>query len=182
MAGIEPASRRLTGARLYQHRPHRKKSVRVAGFEPAFSCARGRRNPRLSHTLISRKHPARVELALPPWQGSRLPLHHGCKESDRIVKDREHRTHANASVPGLEPTSPPTNLSVGARTSACVSVGPEGLEPSPTWLRTRHAAANTLVPRFCLFAHAVLGAVTPWARRESNPRPLRSTAGRLHPR
>jgi hypothetical protein len=25
-------------------------------------------------------------------------------------------------------------------------VGPEGLEPSPTWLRARHAAANTLIP------------------------------------
>ena len=28
------------------------------------------------------------------------------------------------------------------------SVGPEGLEPSPTWLRARHAAANTLIPSF----------------------------------
>ena len=27
-----------------------------------------------------------------------------------------------------------------------LSVGPEGLEPSPTWLRARHAAANTLIP------------------------------------
>ena len=27
-------------------------------------------------------------------------------------------------------------------------VGPEGLEPSPTWLRARHAAANTLIPHF----------------------------------
>jgi hypothetical protein len=26
--------------------------------------------------------------------------------------------------------------------------GPEGLEPSPTWLRARHAAANTLIPVF----------------------------------
>ena len=32
-------------------------------------------------------------------------------------------------------------------TSRLVSLGPEGLEPSPTWLRARHAAANTLVPR-----------------------------------
>lgn len=32
------------------------------------------------------------------------------------------------------------------------SVGPEGLEPSPTWLRARHAAANTLIPfRFLYF-------------------------------
>src|SRR5262249_10090728 len=46
------------------------------------------------------------------------------------------------------------------------SVGPEGLEPSPTWLRARHAAANTLIP-FCF--PLVLRAQS--ARRESNPRP-----------
>ena len=27
-----------------------------------------------------------------------------------------------------------------------LSVGPEGLEPSPTWLRARHAATSTLIP------------------------------------
>ena len=31
-------------------------------------------------------------------------------------------------------------------TSAFVSVGPDGLEPSPAWLRARYAAANTLIP------------------------------------
>ena len=34
-------------------------------------------------------------------------------------------------------------------TSAFHSVGSEGLEPSPTWLRARHAAANTLIPCSC---------------------------------
>src|SRR5579859_6395983 len=52
-AGIEPAIVSLTGSCLTVW-PHRNQSVRVAGFEPAFSCARGRRNSRLSHTLISR--------------------------------------------------------------------------------------------------------------------------------
>jgi hypothetical protein len=51
-------------------------SVRTAGFEPAISCARGTRNPRLSHVL-KQERPAGIEPALPPWQGSRLPLHHG---------------------------------------------------------------------------------------------------------
>jgi hypothetical protein len=46
-------------------------------------------------------------------------------------------------------------------TSAFPSVGSEGLEPSPIWLRARHAAASTLIPY--LFFHS--------ARRESNPRP-----------
>lgn len=58
--GIEPVSRRLTAARLYQHRLHRNQSVRVAGFEPAISCG-AKQAPcfqktlaRLSHTLISK--------------------------------------------------------------------------------------------------------------------------------
>ena len=33
------------------------------------------------------KRPAGVEPALPPWQGGRLPLHHGAKSRDRIVKE-----------------------------------------------------------------------------------------------
>ena len=41
----------------------------------------------------------------------------------------------------------------------CVSVGPEGLEPSPTRLRAGNAAANTLILYFML------------ARWELNPRP-----------
>jgi hypothetical protein len=40
-------------------------------------------------------------------------------------------------------------------------VGPEGLEPSPAWVRTRDAAANTSIPFFCFQS----------ARRELNPRP-----------
>jgi hypothetical protein len=39
-------------------------------------------------------------------------------------------------------------LRVGARTSAFVSVGSEGLEPSPGGLRVRCAAASTLIPFF----------------------------------
>ena len=72
--------------------------VRMAGFEPAISCARGTRNPRLSHVLKNER-PAGVEPALPPWQGSRLPLHHGRLCHNQIVKQREHRA-------GLEPASP----------------------------------------------------------------------------
>ncbi len=77
----------------------------------------------------------------------------------RIVKDREHRV-------GFEPTSP--NYGCGILAAGLpvpvVQVGSEGLEPSPTWLRARHAAASTLIPCFlslCLYS----------ARRESNPRP-----------
>src|SRR5262249_5461043 len=45
-------------------------------------------------------------------------------------------------------------------------MGPEGLEPSPPWLRARHAAANTWIPKS--------------ARRELNPR-LALIRGRLWP-
>src|SRR5438128_11044266 len=73
-------------------------SVRTAGFEPAISCARGTRNPRLSHVLKNER-PAGIEPALPPWQGSRLPLHHGRLCHNQIVNEREHRA-------GLEPALP----------------------------------------------------------------------------
>ena len=33
-----------------------------------------------------------------------------------------------------------------AAVTSRVQVGPEGLEPSPRWLRARHAAANTWIP------------------------------------
>jgi hypothetical protein len=51
VAGIEPAKWRLTGARLYQHRPHRN-VVGAVGFEPTLSCSRSRRIPRLSYTPL----------------------------------------------------------------------------------------------------------------------------------
>ena len=72
-AGIEPAKGRLTVARPYQHGNTTR--VSAAGFEPAFSCSQSTRTSHFSHTPAER--PAGVEPALPPWQGSRLPLHHG---------------------------------------------------------------------------------------------------------
>jgi hypothetical protein len=51
---------------------------------------------------------------------------------------------------GLEPTLPHYGCGVLAAERPVLAlaqqVGPEGLEPSPTWLRARHAAANTLIP------------------------------------
>ncbi len=52
VAGIEPASARLTAAHPYQHGTTAScLSVRTTGFEPAISCAQSRRNARLSHVL-----------------------------------------------------------------------------------------------------------------------------------
>ena len=153
MEGIEPASGWLIAAYLYQHGSHRNQ-VRTAGFEPAISCSRSTRNTRLSYVLSER--PAGVELALPPWRGSRLPLHHGRVFMGRIVKDREHQE-------GLEPSSPHYGCGVLAagRPVLVIPVGPEGLEPSPSGLRVRCAATSTLIP--CRFSQS--------ARKESNLRP-----------
>ncbi len=154
MAGLEPASGRLTAACPYQHGSHRNQ-VRTAGVEPAISWSRTTRNTRLSYVLFQER-PAGVEPALPPWQGSRLPLHHGRVLIGWIVKDREHRA-------GLEPTLPHYGCGVLAagRPVLFVTVGPEGLEPSPGGLRVRCAAASTLIP--CRFYQS--------ARKESNLRP-----------
>ena len=61
----------------------------------------------------------------------------------RIVKDQiaEHRV-------GLEPTLPLYRCGVLAvkRPVLVIRMGPDGLEPSPTRVRTECAAANTLIP------------------------------------
>ena len=76
-------------------------------------------------TSCQSKRPAGVEPALPPWQGSRLPLHHGRFLMGWIVKDQEHRA-------GLEPTSPHYGCGVLAtgRPVRSMSVGPVGIEPT----------------------------------------------------
>ena len=79
---------------------------------------------------VDKKHPAGVEPALPPWQGSRLPLHHGCVWLNKLSKIRRAGVHRRDFH----------------------SVGSEGLEPSPIWLRARHAAASTLIPYCFVFS------------------------------
>ena len=146
----------------------------MAGFEPAISCSRNTRNTRLSYILPaspkqivlpvnilrrsptnrrardSEERPAGVEPALPPWQGDRLPLHHGRVVVCRIVKDPRAPGETRTLVAALRVRYPRRRPSLrdGARTSAITSVGPEGLEPSPGGLRIRYAAANTLIPYF----------------------------------
>lgn len=59
------------------------------------------------------------------------------------------RTHVAADQPSVGARG--AESSPLARPVLFVQVGPEGLEPSPTWLRARHAAANTLIPSYLLF-------------------------------
>ena len=59
-----------------------------------------------------------------------------------LSMNQEHRE-------GLEPSSPHYGcgiLAAGRPVPSITSVGPDGLEPSPAWLRARYAAANTLIP------------------------------------
>ena len=172
MGGIEPPIVSLTGSRLTIW-PHRIKSVRTAGFEPAASCSRGRRITRLSHVLFlvvahrtmvktpaevshlaglrsvsMKERPAGVEPARPPWQGDRLPLHHGrLSLAPNCQRSPEHRE-------GLEPSSPHDHPPGGARCGVfaarrpvpVVAVGPEGIEPTPAGLKVRCAASYTTTP------------------------------------
>ena len=101
---------------------------------------------------------AGVEPALPPWQGDRLPLHHGAIQSVPIVKEPRAPGGTRTLVTALRVRYPRRWT-----TSAFVSVGPEGLEPSLGGLRVRCAAANTLIPFSASLRRE-------WARRESNPR------------
>ena len=62
---------------------------------------------------------------------------------------REHRPPKTAVPQGLEPALPhdECNVLAAGTTSAWFQLGSEGLEPSPTRVRTGRAAANTLIPR-----------------------------------
>ncbi len=113
--------------------------IGVAGLEPAVSCSRSRRISHLSHT--PRKCPAGFEPARSPWQGERLPLHHGHYDRRRIVKETQ------STGWGSNPRHRLTRAVSCLLDHQCKPrVGPEGLEPSLAWLRARCAAANTLVP------------------------------------
>ena len=92
----------------------------------------------VSPTRRGNERPAGIEPALPPWQGSRLPLHHGrlsvttklsMNQSTGPDSNRRHRITGAESWPLDD--------------QCLLSVGPEGLEPSPARLRAGNAAANT---------------------------------------
>ena len=97
---------------------------------------------RLSHTLITEERPARIELAIPPWQGDGLPLHHGrlllaqpnCQRSRAPSEDR---THAAALRKRCHSTRPSVLIH---------SVGSAGIEPTSTGLRVRCITLSATIP------------------------------------
>jgi hypothetical protein len=67
------------------------------------------------------------------------------------VTFQEHRE-------GIEPSLPHYECGVLPLDHQCLlSVGLEGLEPSPAWVRTRDAAANTSIPFVCLSSVGAVG-------------------------
>ena len=110
-----------------------------------------------------------VEPTLPPRRGSRLPLHHGRLVGSRIVKDhrapggtrtlvaalrkrclRRWITGACSCADGRCCSRFEDAFKPLTRIGQSAEVGPEGLEPSPAWVRTRDAAAQHLNPICCV--------------------------------
>src|SRR5262249_3859818 len=121
---------------LYQAELPRSKSVRTVGFEPTLSGSQSRRIAafqRPESRCASRKsrHKFAVCMVLSWGTVARAP------------SGNRTRTSCMAS----------RKAAVTSR--AQHSVGPEGLEPSPRWLRARYAAANTWDPSAFQFASSV---------------------------
>ena len=123
----------------------------VPGGVPGFPTSCSSRAPSGSRTGHRR-----AAVVIPPWQGGRLPLHHGRVWCTGLSNNKSTGRDSN-----------PRRRITGAVSSPlddqCPSVGPEGLEPSPGGLRVRCAAASTLIPSSPLLTRRK------WARRESNP-------------
>ena len=95
-AGIEPASRRLTVAFPYQHRTHRIKLVRTAGFEPAISCARGTRNDQ-AFPRPEKNAPSRNRTDTPCMASRKAATTSWAQAiANQIVKDRERKAFLRA--------------------------------------------------------------------------------------
>ena len=99
---------------------------------------------------------AGIEPAIVSLTGSRLTIGPHRKKSGRWDLNPRFPVPKTGGLPGF-PTSS-VRAPSGSRTrSSCIAsreaavtsrvqVGPEGLEPSPRWLRARYAAANTWIP------------------------------------
>ena len=105
---------------------------------------------RLSHTPKNEERPARIELAIPPWQGDGLPLHHGRfllaqPNCQRSRAPSENRTHATALRKRRHSTRPSVLIH---------SVGSAGIEPTSTGLRVRCITLSATIP-FCFLSSRV---------------------------
>ena len=132
----------------------------MVGFEPTVSCSRSTRSSQTFPHPDNEERPARIELAIPPWQGDGLPLHHGrlllaqpnCQRSRAPSEDR---THAAALRKRCHSTRPSVLIH---------SVGSVGIEPTSAGLRDRCITLSATIPFvFCFSSES--------AWKESNLRP-----------
>jgi hypothetical protein len=132
--------------------------VRMVGFEPTISCSRSTRHEKATPCQAfphpdNEERPARIELAIPPWQGDGLPLHHGrlllaqpnCQRSRAPSEDR---THAAALRKRCHSTRPSVLIH---------SVGSVGIEPTSTGLRVRCITLSATIPFVFVFQVGVEG-------------------------
>ena len=142
VAGIEPASGRLTAAYPYQHGAHRI----VCFSQDGWIRTSGLLRPKQAECQTfprpeSSERPAGVEPARPPWQGDRLPLHHGRLVGSRIVKD--HQSTRRDSNPRRRITGA---VSSPLDDQCVCSVGLVGIEPTSSGLRVRCITLSATIP------------------------------------
>jgi hypothetical protein len=122
--------------------------IGAAGIEPAISCSRSRRIPAFLRPGIDQTNLRSAQRESNPH------VRHGEAVGFRYIMG----TSADAEL-SKNPRAPGgTRTHVSALRGRCLrlwttsaephfGVGPEGLEPSPVWLRARCSAARALVPR-----------------------------------
>lgn len=151
-----------------------RQTIEVAGFEPAISWTRNRRISQLSHTSDATLDG--YALTIRPKQTSKKRIN--CVKTNQSSAQRESNPHfrhgkavgfryimgtdadAELSKKGRQGTgwdSNPRRRITGAGSSPLddrcgrspEEMRPEGLEPSPAWLRARGSASRASVPRVC---------------------------------
>ncbi len=119
----------------------------MVGFEPTISCSRSTRSSQTFPHPDNRRASSGIELAIPPWQGDGLPLHHGRlllaqPNCQRSRAPSENRTHAAALRKRCHSTRPSVLIH---------SVGSVGIEPTSAGLRDRCITLSATIPFvFCL--------------------------------
>jgi hypothetical protein len=168
VAGIEPASARLTAAHPYQHGTHRIVCFSQDGWIRTSGLLRPKQAECQTFPRPESERPAGIEPAPPAWQASALPLRHERLVGSRIVKDhqstgrdsnprRRRSTYGRCPGCGVLAAGRPVRLSVGL----------VGIEPTSSGLRDRCIALSATIPYQS-------------ARWELNPghRPARMPVGR----
>lgn len=134
VAGIEPATGRLTAAYPYQHGSHR------INQSPRLDSNQHLRTPEVrglpSLPRGDSERPAGIEPALPPWQDSRLPLHHGrfCFTTRLSNSESPRLWRAKVTTPDSNRRTRITSAESWPLDDQCLilslSVGAVGVEPT----------------------------------------------------